>query len=329
MLPKVSIVIPTYNSEGYIAACLDSIYGQDYPKDKIEVLVVDGGSTDKTRIIAGKYAVKIIDNPKRLAEPAKTLGYKHSTGDLFFYLDSDAELASKTWLSDLIKPLLENKNLVGSFTRYVPKKTQSAFNRYLSYNPLQMWSMLSYLLPEIDDVIIKRKKQYSIVKINPKKCPPIGLCIYRKTCLDKIIKSPDDFIYVDIAIPIQLAEIGFDKLAYVEKAGIYHRRTDLWHEFKRQKRDVTVTYLPVLNKRKFHYINFKKPWDVLRLFSWVVYANMLIPSFLVGILKSFKYKDTACLYEMPTNLLLTDYIIYLFVSNKNGLKLIKNIINKI
>jgi glycosyltransferase involved in cell wall biosynthesis len=56
-LPSISIVIPTYNCERTIKACLDSIVRQDYPKDKIEVIIVDGGSKDKTLEIARKYGV--------------------------------------------------------------------------------------------------------------------------------------------------------------------------------------------------------------------------------------------------------------------------------
>jgi glycosyltransferase involved in cell wall biosynthesis len=47
-LSKISIIIPIYNEEKYIAKCLDSIIESDFDKDKIEVLLVDGGSTDKT-----------------------------------------------------------------------------------------------------------------------------------------------------------------------------------------------------------------------------------------------------------------------------------------
>ena len=50
-LPIVSVIIPCRNEEKFIAKCLDSIIEQDYPKDKLEVLVVDGMSEDRTREI--------------------------------------------------------------------------------------------------------------------------------------------------------------------------------------------------------------------------------------------------------------------------------------
>jgi glycosyltransferase involved in cell wall biosynthesis len=332
--PKISIVIPTrgikgdnfLNSEKYIKRCLDSVYKQNYPKAKLEVFVVDGGSTDNTLEIARRYPVKILNNPKKLAEPAKTLGYKHATGEFFLYLDSDAELVSSDWFKKIITPLLVDETLAGSFTRYSPGEKQTAFNRYVSFNPLQLWSMLSYLLPSIEDVTIANRKGYRIIKVYPQKCPPVGICLYRKRWLDEVITDPERFNYVDIAIPIQLAELGHDKFAYVATAGLYHRRGGLRREMLRLKRDVIVTYLPVIGERKFNYIDFSKPLDILKIILWVLWVDSIIPSLVVGIYKTFKYKDTSGLYELPTNFLLTNYIIILFLIDPNGRKLVRRII---
>lgn len=325
--PRISIVVPTYNREKYIGACLDSIFKQKYPLDKIEVLVVDStATTDNTLKIARKYPVKIIKNPKLLAEPAKSLGIKHSTGELFLYLDSDAELVSDTWIKDMVNPLIENPHLAGSFTRFMVKPTQTAFNRFVSFNSLQLWPMLAFLLPTIEQVTIKKTPLYDIVKINPHYTISIGMGIFRKKWLDQIVKDPDKFIYVDIAIPIQLAEFGHDRFAYVPTAGFYHESKSLWHQAKRLRRDVVVTYLPVVGERKFHYVDFSKPKDLLKIIWWIIYVNLLIPSFFVGIYKTIKHRDLAGMYELPANLLLTDYVIWLFLSENNGRELLKNIL---
>ncbi len=332
--PKVSVIIPTrgiknhpfYDSEKYVKKCLDSVFKQDYPKNKLEVFIVDGGSTDRTLEIAKKYPVKILHNKKKLAEPAKTLGFKHSTGEFFFYLDSDAELVSRHWFKKIVGPLIEDSKLAGSFTRYLPNKRQKPLNRYLSFNPLQLWSMLAFLLPSIGSATIRKEKDYDVIKVALDKSPPTGICLYRKKLLDKVIKDPDTFIYVDIAIPLQLAELGHDKLAYVESAGLYHRRNTLKREVQRQKRDVTVTYLPVIGKRKFNYVDFENPVDLMRIFGWIVWVNLLIPSLIVGIYKSVKYRDWAGMYELPTNFILTNYIIYLFLTDPKGRRLIRNVV---
>ena len=84
--------------------------------------------------------------------------------DIFFvdaYLD--AEFVSRTFVKDLIFPLLDDPQIAGSFTRYLPSKKQNAFNRYVSYNELQLWPLLAYLVPKIGEVIVeKRKKMYML-----------------------------------------------------------------------------------------------------------------------------------------------------------------------
>ena len=66
--PLVSIVIPCLNEESYIVALLDSLAAQDYGPDGIEILVSDGGSTDRTRELVRGYLspfvrLELVDNP--------------------------------------------------------------------------------------------------------------------------------------------------------------------------------------------------------------------------------------------------------------------------
>lgn len=107
----LSVICPIYNEEKYIAKCLDSIIGQDYPKDDIEVFLVDGMSTDRTRdIIAGyqtKFSwIKVLDNPKRIAPCAMNIGIKASTGDVIIRLDAHV-LYPANYFSVLVKNLNE------------------------------------------------------------------------------------------------------------------------------------------------------------------------------------------------------------------------------
>ncbi|MEM2950633.1 MAG: glycosyltransferase [Nitrososphaeria archaeon] len=88
--PLVSIIIPTYNSEKFLEKCLISIKRQKY--DKIEIIIVDDGSTDSTINIAKKYGCNVINNPKRGRAEAKNEGIKHSKGEYLLFIDSDMEL---------------------------------------------------------------------------------------------------------------------------------------------------------------------------------------------------------------------------------------------
>lgn len=90
----------TYNSESTIEKSLISIREQDFDQNKIEILVIDGGSTDNTRNIAQKYRCVIADNPQRLPEPAKMIGLRKAIGKYVSIMDSDEALVRKTILSE-------------------------------------------------------------------------------------------------------------------------------------------------------------------------------------------------------------------------------------
>ncbi len=94
-LPLVSIVVPIRNEMYHIKQCLDSILYSDYPKENLEVIVVDGTSEDQTQgIVAGyirKHAfIKLLSNPKRVTSVAFNKGILHSKGDIIALMSAHA-----------------------------------------------------------------------------------------------------------------------------------------------------------------------------------------------------------------------------------------------
>lgn len=85
----VSIILATYNSASTLEKALVSIHKQTYPSSCLEVLVVDGGSSDNTRQIARSYGCRIIHNSKILPGWAKYIGFKAAHGKYAMFLDSD------------------------------------------------------------------------------------------------------------------------------------------------------------------------------------------------------------------------------------------------
>lgn len=89
----ISVICPIYNEEKYIGKCIESIMQQDYPKEDMEVLFVDGMSTDKTRSIISEYLprcpyLRVVDNPHRIVPYAMNKGIEESKGDVIIRIDA-------------------------------------------------------------------------------------------------------------------------------------------------------------------------------------------------------------------------------------------------
>jgi succinoglycan biosynthesis protein ExoA len=111
--PFVSVIIPVRNEEKSIAQCLQSVADQDYPKDRMEILVVDGGSEDRSpEIVAGfssRYPmIKLLDNPKLNAPAGLNLGIREATGDIIVRVDGHC-LLEPDYVSQCVRCLRETE----------------------------------------------------------------------------------------------------------------------------------------------------------------------------------------------------------------------------
>ena len=106
-MSSLSIIIPCLNEELYIANCLDSILVSDYDKSKMEILVVDGMSSDKTREIVNAYSeqysyIRLLDNADQIVPKAMNLAIKQAKGDYIIRLDAHS-FFPKDYFSKLIE----------------------------------------------------------------------------------------------------------------------------------------------------------------------------------------------------------------------------------
>ncbi|MEN7982575.1 MAG: glycosyltransferase family 2 protein [Nanoarchaeota archaeon] len=107
-----SVIIPAYNEENYIGKCLESLGKQSF-KD-FEIIIIDDGSTDKTREIIRKYKkiILIIGEHKGTAF-SRNLGAKKAKGEILIFVDADMTF-NKDYLKNLVKPILENEKIIGA-----------------------------------------------------------------------------------------------------------------------------------------------------------------------------------------------------------------------
>jgi len=101
--PVVSVIVPVRNGEQTIELLLKSLLRQDYDRNEVEIVVVDGNSTDRTRDIVRKYPVKLIIERKEGLNTARNAGIRNSKGEIIAFTDCDCIVPS-----DWVRKIVEN-----------------------------------------------------------------------------------------------------------------------------------------------------------------------------------------------------------------------------
>lgn len=109
--PLVSVVIATFNSNRSLEKVLLSLKKQNYPKNKIEIIIVDGGSEDGTIELAKKYKCKIFNNPNTDQVYGKFIGYKKAKGKLLLLIDSDEVIEDKNSIFNKVLALTKDTKI--------------------------------------------------------------------------------------------------------------------------------------------------------------------------------------------------------------------------
>jgi len=109
---RVTVIVPCRNEVHHIAACLDSIIASAYPPERMEVLVVDGMSTDGTRELIAEYVaqdprIRMLDNPKRIVPTALNIGIKAATGEVIVRMDGHV-VCPPEYIPRLVGALMES-----------------------------------------------------------------------------------------------------------------------------------------------------------------------------------------------------------------------------
>ena len=139
---QVTIIIPILNEERFIAKCLDSVIAQSYPLEYMDIVVVDGGSKDKTWEIVQEYHkkyenIRLLHNPGRIQSIAFNIGVKESSAPYIVRLDAHA-LYHERYIELCVKRLEEDsqRGNVGGMWNIVPQNSSiwAETNAILNYS---------------------------------------------------------------------------------------------------------------------------------------------------------------------------------------------------
>jgi len=283
-IPSISIVIPTYDSERTLAQCLESIICQDYPMEKIEIIIADGGSRDRTLSIARKYGVdKIVYNPLKTGEAGKAAGVSVAENELILFQDSDNLLENCGWLKRMVEPFQVSSVVGVEPLYYTYRRRDPQITRYCALigmnDPLCLYlgnyDRYSYVTGKWTEVSVrvKNKRNYILVELNEEEVPTLGAngFLVRADMLKRLNYQPYLF---DIDIVYQLVKNGKNKFAKV-KIGIVHLFAN----------DVR-TFIKKTYRRIRDYLYYEKnalrdyPWKMnkSKMLKFVLFTLLLLPA---------------------------------------------------
>jgi glycosyltransferase involved in cell wall biosynthesis len=199
--PRVSVIVPAFNSQNTIEDCLDSFLRLDYPKENVEIIVVDNGSTDQTRAILERRAAEIVllHEHKRGPAAARNRGLLNATGQVVAFTDSDCVVESN-WLRSIVSTLHE-------------KQVGAAGGRILAKIPCNRIEQFGELIHDHHSAIEVCEPPY-VITMN---------WASRLSVLEEVEFFDDSFTRCeDVDLSYRLLQAGYD-FRYVPDAIIYHR----------------------------------------------------------------------------------------------------------
>jgi glycosyltransferase involved in cell wall biosynthesis len=296
----ISIVIPVYNNENDLAACLSSIRKQDYPKEKMEILICDGGSTDKTRDIAKKFGCIIINNEKRLAEFGVTLGMSQAKGKYITILAADNELIGSSFLKNIIYPFSDNKKVMLTY----PIQVSTAHDHWISQYINTFTDPVNHFIYGNSAntrsfyrayQTIQKNDRYSVYDFSTTDYPMIALAqgtTIRKT--DDSRKNPGDDI-----LPIVDLIASHRYLAYVPNAQIVHHTISSVSVYFRKQRWAFDNYLMQSDYGMRKRVVYFSPVRKLKKLLWPFYAVSIVLPLSVSLVGFIISGKKEWLYHFP------------------------------
>tara|TARA_Y100000310_G_C20543654_1_gene744552 strand:+ start:105 stop:1100 length:996 start_codon:yes stop_codon:yes gene_type:complete len=321
-VPFVSFVVPNLGNKIKIQSTLRSVFAQDYPKNKFEVIVVDGGSTPDVIEVIKSFPVRYYHNPKKFAEGpgmAKDQGCEYAKGDIICILESDVTLLQKDWIQEMVKPFIEDEEIFAAACRLGVLPTDSATNRYLSYVGVDPFvanrSIEGCLALDYLNGKLIKKEGYDVYYLDPERplCTGSNGFMVRKSVLEKIGGYIQDTEMVQHAV-----DNGFTKLAIPNKPTVRHHNVDSFNEFIK-KRFGWIGYFRKHNyyARDFDWVG---PDGLFNFFLHTFKQLSMVANVPVSVKKTVQTKDSAWLLHAPLTALTTVIYVYSTLISKDARK---------
>lgn len=289
-LPYLSIIIVTKNNKRTLPRLLQNILEQDYPKNKIETIIIDGKSTDGTIEIIKNSGLKVklvtgqIPNDP---EACKGEGLQMAKGEIVALIDSDNYFPHKKWLRKMVEPLFQDKSLVGSYPwRFAYNRNDNLFNRYFSLigsaDPVGLYlgkaDKISYVSDDwiLCGEVLENHKDYLVVQFDEYNFPTLGSNGFfaRREYLLKGKSDIRHFFHIDV--PYDILKFGLNKYAAVKDVVIHDTAVKLIPYVIKRSKYMELHYQARAKDRRYRVFDPDRKRDMISIILFVIFSLTIV-----------------------------------------------------
>ena len=299
--PLVSVIVPAYNEEKVILETIDSVIGLDYPKDKLDIIIVNDGSTDSTKEVIEKfidehndYDIKLISQDNKGKWVALNNALKIAKGEFFTCLDADSSV-EKAALKKML-PYFTDNNVAAVLPLIKIKNPKGILQKIQCYEYI------------VNFFYKKIMSSLNCVHVTP---GPFGL--YRKDVIDKLGGFRQGHNTEDMEIAFRLQKHQYKIIQLLDVDVYTYPPENLKNFYFQRNRWNKGSILNVWDYRKMMFKKKYGDFGILQM-PMVLCAGFIAMTIIVLVLF---YNILKPLFNGLYNLSLVDFDIFSFISNLN------------
>ena len=256
-LPRISIIMPTLNAEAILENCLASVARQTYPRERVEIILADAHSKDRTRDIAAKFGAVVLDDDGKNMEEGKRLALRHASGEYIVFVDADNEITHSDYLELAIKGLATNPQALGVESYYLPSPKMSSFCAYLTAL-LHISDPIAWLMSANPRLVAREGETERWSLPGPSYAYPLGAngFVYRRADLQSVQANEK---FQDTHVALFLMKNGQREWLRIRGRGVHHYYIQTLWKFVQKRRRATVHFLRVQEEMPVNWMKEKPP----------------------------------------------------------------------
>lgn len=293
--PRVSFIMPTLNAEAILGNCLASIARQNFPREKMEIILADAHSADRTREIANKFDAIVLDDDGKNMEEGKRLALRHASGEFVVFVDADNEITHDDYISLAIAALQKNPQALGVESYYLPSPKMSSFCAYITHL-MHISDPMAWLMSANPKMISRDGEIERWTLPENTFSYPLGAngFVFRRADLESV-KAEEQF--QDTHVALYLMKRGQREWLRIRGRGVHHYYIQTLWKFIQKRRRATVHFLRVQEEAKTNWMREKPPVPIWLAAIYCVTFVGPIYHTLRGIIRD---KDWRWLWHLPT-----------------------------